>query len=401
MTERVQKVLILTILGISLVVRLGAVARIENPQNVPRSINESDAPTYYRLAHSLLDGTGYRYSADSPPTARRTPGYPIFLATIFKIFGRNFHAVRVAQSILDTISTYLVYIIGMLLFRNRPAGVLASLAYAVYLPAVIVTTYIMTENLYTFLLLAFVATCLLAMKARRYVLFSASGIFLGLAILTRPVLLPLPFVLLVIAVIWRRSLWKSFLVLTVAFSLTMMPWAFRNKRDMGKYIPAGTLTGTNLYKGNYLPTQGAYFLSTDSLLTDEIRTEIAQVTEVQRDSMLQAEAIKMIKSNKADTAVLALKKFPRLWLNIGYGRKPSNRSVAVAACHTLLLLFGLYGLVRSPASTRYLSIIPVTTIVLSTILYLAIAAVVRFVLPLIPLVLAYSSYGFVSMIKRE
>jgi hypothetical protein len=109
----------------------------------------------------------------------------------------------------------------------------------------------------------------------------------------------------------------------------------------------------------------------------------------------------MIKSNKADTAVLALKKFPRLWLNIGYGRKPSNRSVAVAACHTLLLLFGLYGLVRSPAFTRYLSIIPVTTIVLSTILYLAIAAVVRFVFPLIPLVLAYSSYGFVSMIKRE
>lgn len=401
MTERTQKVLILAVLGISLIIRLGAVARIENPQDVPRSIAESDAHTYYRLAYSLLDGVGYRYSLDSPPTARRTPGYPIFLAFMFKAFGRDFNAVRMAQIILDVISTYLVFVICMLLFQNRLAGILASLAYAVYLPAVISVTYIMTETLYTFLLLAFVATCLLAMKAQRYELFGVSGILFGIATLTRPVPLPLPLVLLVIAMIWKRSLWKGFLVLSVAFSLTMMPWAFRNKRDVGKFVPAGTLTGMNLYKGNHLPTQGQYFLSTDSLLTDEIRAEIAHVNEVQRDSILQAEAIKMVRSHKAETAVLTLKKIPRLWLNVGFTRKPSNRSLAIATFHTLLLLAGAYGLARSPRPTRYLSIIPVTTIVLSTILYLAIAAAVRFVLPLIPLLLPYSAYGFVSLIRRN
>ena len=401
MTDRARKVLLLAVLAVSLFVRLGAVARISDHQDVPRSLAESDAPTYYELADNLLSGTGYRYSAAEPPTARRTPGYPLFLASVFKVFGRDFRAVRVGQCLLDAVSTYLVFAICMLLFGNYIAGVLAALAYALYPPAVLGATFILSETLYTFLMLLFVFTCLQGMRSRRYALFAVSGIFLGLSTLTRPGALPLPLVLLVIAVIWKRDMYKGFLVLAVAFSLTMLPWGLRNKRDMGKFIPTSTLVGGNLYKGNHLPTQGAYFMSTDSLLTDEIKLEVAGATEVERDSILQAEAIKMIKSQKAGTAALAIKKIPRLWFNLGYGRKPSTKSLAIAGLHAVFLLLGIYGLARTPAATRYLNMVPVTTIVLSTILYLAVAAEVRFVFPLIPLLLPYSAYGLVSAIKRK
>lgn len=97
MTDRARKVLLLAVLAVSLFVRLGAVARISDHQDVPRSLAESDAPTYYELADNLLSGTGYRYSAAEPPTARRTPGYPLFLASVFKVFGRDFRAVRVGS----------------------------------------------------------------------------------------------------------------------------------------------------------------------------------------------------------------------------------------------------------------------------------------------------------------
>jgi 4-amino-4-deoxy-L-arabinose transferase-like glycosyltransferase len=289
----------------------------------------------------------------------------------------------------------------MLLFGNYVAGILAALAYALYPPAVLGATYILSETLYTFLLLVFAATCLQAMRSHRYALFAVSGIFFGLATLTRPGALPLPLVLLVIAVIWKRDLYKGFLILAVTFSLTMLPWCLRNERDMGKFIPTSTLVGGNLYKGNHLPTQGAYFMSTDSLLTHDILAEIAGATEVRRDSVLQAEAIKMIRSQKAGTFVLALRKIPRLWFNLGYGRKPSGKSLAIAGLHAAFLLLGLYGLAMTPAAARYLNLVPVTTIVLSTILYLAVAAEVRFVFPLIPLLLPYSAYGLVSAIKRE
>lgn len=401
MAPRTRNALILAVLLISLVIRLGAVIRIGDPQNVPRSLAESDAPTYFKLADNLLNGTGYRYSEADPPTAKRTPGYPLFLASIFKVSGRNFNAVRVAQCIIDMISTFLVFALCLLLFRSPLAGILAALAYAVYPPVIIIVTHIMSETLFTFLLLLFAVTCVMGMKTRQRPLFAVSGIFLGLATLTRPGVLPLPLVLLVAAGIWRRDMLRGFLILAVAFSLTMLPWGLRNKRDMGKFIPTSTLVGGNLYKGNHLPTQGAYFMSTDSLLTDEIRDEIAGTTEVKRDSILQAEAIKMIKSNKAAVLALAAKKIPRLWFNLGYGRKPSRKSYAIAGLHAVLLALGLYGLIRGPSTMRHLNIVPVTTIVLSTALYLAVAAEVRFVFPLIPLLLPYTAYGFISALRKE
>jgi 4-amino-4-deoxy-L-arabinose transferase-like glycosyltransferase len=400
MDEISKKWLLLGILAISLLVRVGAVARIDDPENVPRTLAESDSQTYYVLADNLLNGTGYRYSADDLPTAKRTPGYPLFLASVFKLFGRSFNAVRIAQCVLDVASTYLVFVISILIFGSIPVALLASLAYALYPPAIIDVTYIMTETLYTFLLVAFTAAGLMAMRRRRYDLYAVSGILFGLATLTRPGALPLPFVLLAIAAIWRRDMWRGFLILALAFSVTMLPWGLRNKRNTGKFVATSTLVGGNLYKGNHLPTQGAYFMSTDSLLTDKIRAEVANVTEVQRDSILRAEAIEMIRSNKAETASLAIKKIPRLWFNLGYGRAPSKKSLAIAALHCAFLLLGFYGFWKSPGTARHLSIIPIATILVSTVLYLTVAAEVRFVFPLIPLLLPYSAFGFTRLIRR-
>jgi len=391
---------VVAVLALSLVLRVGAIVAIDNPQDVPRTPAESDSPTYYVLADNLLNGTGYRYSADEAPTAKRTPGYPLFIASVFRIAGRDFNAVRGVQCVLDVISTYLVYAISLLVFRNQLAGVLAALAYALYPPALLSTTYIMTETLYTFLLLTFLATCLLAIRYRKYALYAASGIFFGLATLTRPGVLPLPYILWLLSAIWLRYAWKGFLLLALAFSVTMLPWGLRNKRDMGAFIPTSTLVGANLYKGNHLPTQGAYFTSTDSLLTDELKVRIAGTTEVERDGILRTEAITMIKANKTETAMLAIKKIPRLWFNVGYGRPPSKKSLAIAALHAAFLLLGLYGVFKTPVETRYLNMVPVTLIILSSVLHLAVAAEVRFVFPLIPVLLPYSAFGLISVLMR-
>jgi hypothetical protein len=170
---------------------------------------------------------------------------------------------------------------------------------------------------------------------------------------------------------------------------------------MGKFIPTSTLMGGNLYKGNHLETQGAYFVSTDSLLTPEIKSQMEGSTEVQRDSILQSEAVKLILSNKREVALLTLKKVPRLWLNLGYGRTPSKKSLVLAAFHLALIGFGIYGLTQIPASIRYLTLVPLTTIVLSSLMYLAVASEVRFVLPLVPLLLPYSARGFLAAVGRS
>jgi hypothetical protein len=174
----------------------------------------------------------------------------------------------------------------------------------------------------------------------------------------------------------------------------------RNERALGRFIPASTLMGANLYKGNDLRTRGAYFASTDSLLTADLRARLAGAGEAERDGILRSAAIRTMLSHKRATAVLTLEKIPRLWLNLGYGRAPSKKSLALAAAHLALVSLAIYGVLRLPAGAGAPSIFPITAIIFSSVMYLAVAAEVRFVFPLIPLLLPYSGLGLARIWRR-
>jgi 4-amino-4-deoxy-L-arabinose transferase-like glycosyltransferase len=388
------------ILVLSCALRIGFILTIENPQEVPRGIVESDAPTYYVLADNMLSGTGYRYAEDLAPTAKRTPAYPLLIAAVFKILGRDFNALRAVQCGIDVATTFLVFALALLLFKSGAAASLAALIYAVYPPAILSTTYVLTETLYTFLLMVSIITCLLALRTRATAYYLASGILMGIAMLTRPGVFLLPAVLLVVALIVRRSTWRGFVLLLIAFCVTMLPWSLRNQRSLGKFIFTSTLMGHNLYKGNHLDSGGFYPLSTDSLLTPELRAELNGATEAQRDSVLQAEAIGIILENKKEVALITLRKIPRLWLNVGYGTAPSKKSLAIAGFHLGLICLAIYGCFQAPSHLHYLGFVPWTTVVFSSIAYLAVASVVRFVFPLVPLLLPYAAAGFLSLTGR-
>jgi 4-amino-4-deoxy-L-arabinose transferase-like glycosyltransferase len=394
-TSRIFLILILTL---ACVLRVGMILRLDRPQQVPRVLAESDAPTYYVLADNMLSGVGYRYAEDQAPTAKRTPGYPLLIATVFKVMGRNFNALRGVQCVLDVATTFMVFALAVLLFQNRLAACTAALGYAIYPPAILSTTYVMTETAYTFMLVMSVLTCVIAMRTRNTAYYLASGILMGVATLTRPGVFLLPVALLIAALIIRRSTWRGFVLLLVAFCVTMLPWGIRNKRSLGRFIVTSTLVGNNLYKGNHLPSKGAYFWSTDSLLTQDLRAELEGASEAHRDSLLQAEAVRLILENKKQVALLTLKKVPRLWLNLGYGRKSSRQSYAIAGLHLILICLGIYGSFRSPGAIRHLSFVPLVTIVFSSMMYLSVASEVRFVFPLIPLLLPYAAGGLVNML---
>lgn len=384
---------------LALVIRIAAILSIDDPQKVPRSLAESDARTYYVLSQNLLSGIGYRYAPDAEPTAKRTPCYPIFIATIFKVFGRNFNAVRIAQAILDVITTALVFVLANILFGNKITSLFASIGYALYVPAILSTTYILTETLYTFLLLASVVTLILALRDRITLIALTSGFLFGLANLTRPVGIFLPFVLVAIGIAARRETWRYLLIFCIASFVPVMPWASRNKQALGKPIMTSTLTGSNLYKGNHLPSMGAYFESPYDLLTPDLRIKMQGLSELQRDSLFKVEAKRMILENKRDIAILTIRKIPRLWLNLGYGRKSSHRSIAIAILHIMMITFAFYGYLSNKSNMKYLRAFPLTVIIASSAAYLVVVSEVRFVFPLIPMLLAFSAEGFRKAIQ--
>jgi hypothetical protein len=70
-----------------------------------------DGRLYARLANNVLDHGSFSIATEAPfePTYIRLPGYPLFLAAVYKLFGRdNNTAVRVIQAVVDTLTCWLV-----------------------------------------------------------------------------------------------------------------------------------------------------------------------------------------------------------------------------------------------------------------------------------------------------
>jgi hypothetical protein len=70
-----------------------------------------DGRLYARIANNVLDQHIYSIASEAPyePTYIRLPGYPLFLALVYKTLGRdNNTAVRVIQAVVDALTCWLV-----------------------------------------------------------------------------------------------------------------------------------------------------------------------------------------------------------------------------------------------------------------------------------------------------
>src|SRR5262252_1512734 len=159
-----------------------------------------DGRVYARIADNVLDHDTYSTATDEPykPTLIRVPGYPLFLAGVYKIFGHdNNRAVRVIQAVLSAATCWLV---ALLAFSWTPAGwdgakrrrvLLIALALAAACPftAIYVST-VLTETFATL----FGTACALAAsyglgaetQRRRISWWAVAGFCGGAATMFRP-----------------------------------------------------------------------------------------------------------------------------------------------------------------------------------------------------------------------
>src|SRR6267142_6360355 len=83
----------------------------------------NDAPqdglVYDQIARNLAERHVYSQESQPPytPSLRRMPGYPLFLAGVYSLFGHNKTAVRIVQAVTDTATCA---IIGMLAYFWEP-----------------------------------------------------------------------------------------------------------------------------------------------------------------------------------------------------------------------------------------------------------------------------------------
>ena len=192
--------------------------------------------------------------SESPaPDARRSPGYPIFLlpfsfSTILNHFELH---VTLAQSLLSTITILFSFLISRHLL-GRTGALLVALLTAMSPHQINVNVYILTEALFSFLLMAGLVLISSETRIRKAVWWAAAGLVFGYASLVRPTLQYFIFFLLFYFMMSRALEYRFRLAmsLSLGFIAVLSPWLLRNLVVFG-YLSDPSLTTGSLVFGIY------------------------------------------------------------------------------------------------------------------------------------------------------
>lgn len=222
-----------------------------------------DGRVYTQLAVNLLEHNAFSLKTEPPfdPTLVRLPGYPLFVAAVYSIFGHgNDTAVRMLEAVIDTATCVIAAILAWLWTEDetrKRRNAFRTFALITLCPFIVIyAATLLTETLTTFLMAAMALTATLALKsqtAKKSLLWwFLTGIPAGAAVLLRPdsgLFAAGIGLTLVISGLFLKSddaprfarrlfevVWKG-AVFSLAFILILVPWTIRNYRVFGVFQP--------------------------------------------------------------------------------------------------------------------------------------------------------------------
>lgn len=307
-----------------------------------------DSVAYHDLAVRLAGGEGF-VSASGAPTSWRPPLYPLFVGGVYLVTGAASRAVRWFQLPVDLASVALTWWLAGRLFGRRAAAVAGVLA-AVNLAAVAASGRVLSETLFTFLILAATAALVKALEPEERALpwAAGAGALLGAAALTRGVALlyPLPAAALLAWSLRRRGAARSRItappaVLLASFVLVLAPWTIRNWKVQGAFVPVASQGGYTLYS-SYHPPDGWRF---GMRARDEVSERASGMPEPAADRYLTRETLRSVVERPGRLPRLELLKVLFHWVPLDWEVLPRegtfNPTYALIA-----ILAALYGVRR-------------------------------------------------------
>jgi 4-amino-4-deoxy-L-arabinose transferase-like glycosyltransferase len=214
------------------------------------------ADGYNEIAMTVATGGGYRFFPDTALTVMREPGYPLFLAGIFRIFGDSLTAVKLANLVLVLASAWLVVRITRRVSENQAVIVAAPLLFLLHPGVLVAESRGGVEILFTFCLVLFAFTLYRAMERDRLWAYVACGGALGLTVLVKSTLMLFPFFLLAYLLIFiRRGILvtcRNVGLMIITMLIVLSPWIVRNYALTGRFIPAASVLGISAHSGQYV-----------------------------------------------------------------------------------------------------------------------------------------------------
>lgn len=369
---------------------------------------------FSQMAESLLKGEGWsKYGA---LLHRRTPGYPLFIAGLYAVFGVRVVAVQLAQCVLFAGTCWLVQDIARRLYSER-VGLVAGLLCAVHPSLLRYVPDLHLETLLTFLFtLSTWLSCLFFEKptSKRGFLL---GVAWGLASLTKAVVLVYP---AVFAVLWWLSLRRrqpsqarslpALVPLGVALlsmALTISPWTIRNYVVTGHFVPI--TTGVNdailrsyvFSRSEFITLEKPPYTDAENEVNAEFRALCAQQGAVWEADDLQTEKILGVEAKRRMLAspLAFVKKSIVGIFTFWYQMTSLKNSLAAGGMALVAWVFAAIGLQRSWKERQP------AWLVLAPILYLnfflaALLSLGRYSVPVLPCLAVLAAFGLMTLWER-
>ena len=226
----------------------------------------NDGKLYAQIAVNILERNVYSVETEAPftPTLIRLPGYPLFIAAVYAVFGHeNNEAVRLTQAVFDTLTCVLIALIAFSWANEARKSRAAFWAFllAAFCPfTAIYVCVILTETPTTFLSAAMILTATYAFKSavntKSAAWWFVTGIIAGAAVTLRPdsgLFAAAIGITLVTGGLFCRTdalpdekprflqrIRQTFVrgaIFSLAFLLPLVPWTVRNERLFGVFQP--------------------------------------------------------------------------------------------------------------------------------------------------------------------
>jgi 4-amino-4-deoxy-L-arabinose transferase-like glycosyltransferase len=281
---------------------------------------ENDAEEYNRLAIFLSQGKGY-VNVDGEPTAYRPPIYPLFLGIIYFVAGYDLLWVRLIQAVIGAGICIFVYFIATKVLDKR-AAILTGIFCSLYPPLIVNVSEIMTETLFTFLL---VLAIWLIISSKSMLNLLLCGLVFGLALLTRSfIIFFFPFLLYWLLMHDKNKSKKGIVLLFLGILLVLSPWTIRNYLQFNRFVPLSNIGGLTLYNSYMVPEKGFGYNSLESLSDEYFEID----NETDKNKFLVRKSIEYIRKNPweviqltAIKTLLFIYPFDGYWYPIPFGSK--------------------------------------------------------------------------------
>lgn len=353
---RDRRIATLLIVLIAIVVRLGYVTLI---------VGVDSAPTYDGIGYDILGVNLLQKGmyGDVRPTAFRPPGYPLFLAAIYLLFGHHFAAVRLVQVGVDALTCALMFAVGARLF-NRRIAFLGALGLSLYPLQIYMVGEFYSET-FSFLLQMLALWLAVEMEYQRHwILPLLLGTMLAATVLTRPTAtLWAPLMILWIGLLplsWKQKLRDAALAI-LGLTLVFAPWIARNYVIFREFVPIASLGGVGVWAGNNPLSRGGGMLPNEQTWGEGAPEwgwmGWEGLSETQSSQRFMERGLAWIKENPLAFAALVPQKLLRLWSPTSFGVQFSRRAsplltAVVLPPYLLFLALAVGGMILSRRGWR-------------------------------------------------